>query len=350
METKDIKVVIYEPEILFWGVAAGFHGYAIEFINQYADCIYLNKRRIGKDLGYKVQLWKMGIKRHIRFIHSLEMAPDFKNVLIGFTVPLDDDDEILKFKGKKYFHLMDYYLFVSRNQIFLKKYGIDKVIGHTQMDINCDFFKKYYPEYIGKVISLPFGYQSRFKCKTPFNERKNIAVGLGSINPVNDPLLEEYAKKEFLEYYKNDMFMHPLRRFIQINEEYFNKVVDVRFPTSDKQKDFSYDAVKMLNNYKMFINDAGLANFPPARTYEGIACGCVMVAEDNEIYRELGFIPNVNYIAFEKNNYEQLKERIFYYQKHEDELSKMQEKSLQLSKKYVHSKIADDLYKILCDE
>ena len=62
METKDIKVVIYEPEILFWGVAAGFHGYAIEFINQYADCIYLNKRRIGKDLGYKVQLWKMGIK------------------------------------------------------------------------------------------------------------------------------------------------------------------------------------------------------------------------------------------------------------------------------------------------
>lgn len=344
MKEINFKIVIYEPEVLFWGVAAGFHGYATAFINQYADFIYINGRGIRKNLKYRRQLWRMGIRRNIPFIHTLAKEESKFEVLVGFTVPAEDDVQLSYFKGKKFFHLMDYYLSVSRNREFLKNNNIDYVIGHTQMDRNCDFFKKYYPEYFGKVVSLPFGYQSRFICKIPFENRKNVAIGLGSINPLNDPLLSERDKREFLEFFCDEEFMHPLRRYVQIHEDEFTGVIEVRFPSLEKQKDFSYDAVEMMNGYKMFLNDAGLSNFPPARTYEGIACGCVMVAEDNEIYRELGFIPDVNYISFEKENYEQLKQKIRYFQTHEDELLCIQEKSIMLSKNFSHNHIADELY------
>lgn len=62
-------------------------------------------------------------------------------------------------------------------------------------------------------------------------------------------------------------------------------------------RDNSYDAVERMNEYKMFINDEGENNFPQARTYEGIACGCVMVAADSPIYYDWGFVPEVNYIS-----------------------------------------------------
>lgn len=344
MEKKS-KIIIYDPEVIFWGVAAGFHGYAIAFIKEYADYIYINKR-LRTQLKYRQQLWKLGVRRNIPFIHSLKNT-DAADKLIGFVIPGEDDENINDFKGEKIFHLMDYYLFVARNKEFLEKYGVDRVIGHTQMDVNCEFFKKYYPQYVGKVISLPFGYQCRFKCNRSFDDRKNIAVGLGSINPTDDPLLDKEAKKELVEFYSDKQFMHPLRRYIQTHDKEFCDVIETKFPTPDKQKDFSYDAVEMLNRYKMFLNDAGLSNFPPARTYEGIACGCVMVAEQNSIYDQIGFIPDVNYIAYEKDNYEHLKEKIKYYQMHSEELRRIHLRSMELSKNYTHDKIADNLYQMI---
>lgn len=347
MENKKQKIIIYNPEVIYWGVAAGFHGYAISFIDKYADCIYLNKGFINR-LRYRRQLWRVGIKRYIPFISKLDNT-SANDKLVGFVVPLNDDENLAHFKGTKFFHLMDYYLFVSLNKTFLDKYKIDYVIGHTAMDKNCSFFKEYYPDYIGRVIDLPFGYQKRFKNIKPFKERKNIAVGLGSINLVDDLSLEKDVKKEFISYFSDEKFMHPLRRYIQTHEAELADVIDSKFPSPEKQKDFSYDAVEALNEYTMFINDAGLANFPPARTYEGIACGCVMVAEDNEIYRALGFVPDVNYIAFDKGNYQQMKEKIDFYINNAECLECLQKNSLELAKLFSHEAMAEKLYMEVLD-
>lgn len=348
MQSENSKIIIFDPEVIFWGVAAGFHGYAITFIDKYADCIYLNKG-VKDRLRYRRQLWRMGIRRYIPFINELKSSKK-EDKLIGFVIPSKDDDNIRDFVGKKFFHLMDYYLFVSRNKEFLCKYKVDYVIGHTAMDKNCEFFKLWYPEYIGRVISLPFGYQERFKNRKKFEERKNIAVGLGSINPVNDPRLDEETKAEFVDYFKNESFMHPLRRYIQTHEMDFIGVIDSKFPSPDKQKDFSYDAVEVLNNYRMFINDAGLSNFPPARTYEGIACGCVMVAENRTIYREIGFIPDVNYISFDNGDYIQMRDKIRFYIDNPDKLLDIQKKSLLLAEQYSHYEVSKRFMKEILNQ
>ena len=37
-----MKIVVYDPEILLWGIATEFHGYSVAFINKYEDFIYVN--------------------------------------------------------------------------------------------------------------------------------------------------------------------------------------------------------------------------------------------------------------------------------------------------------------------
>lgn len=342
-----MKIIIYEPSVLFWGKATGFHGYVISFIKLYADSIYIKDYSFKRNIKYRLRLWQLGIRRPVKILSKLPVAEE--SVVIGFNIPASDDSELVKFKGKKYFHLMDYYIDVKRNLQFLKQHNVDYVIGHTKMDKYCPFFYDYYDTYIGKTIGLPFGYQGRFTCNVNFADRINKAVGLGSINPINDPLLKDTAKQELVDYFRDVEFMHPVRRYVQLHEEEFADTIDARFPSPEKQKDFSYDAVAMLNKYRMFINDAGISNFPPARTFEGIACGCVMVAEDSDIYKELGFVPDINYIAYAKGDYEQMKSKIAYYQLHYDKLFAMHVKSLELAQQFPHDKIAEKLYAYIID-
>ena len=72
-------------------------------------------------------------------------------------------------------------------------------------------------------------------------------------------------------------------------------------------------------------------NFPPARTYEAIACGCVMVASDNEIYTRLGFTDGENYVAFKKNDLNDFREKATYYTENPELMVEMHKKKFTLS-------------------
>lgn len=320
-----------------------FHGYNRAFVKKYADAIYVQNYE--KAMQFRNVVKEPGFRKEIEIIRSVEHLNEGYDVLIGFHVGLSGTADLEFFKGLKIFHTLDYYLDTTKQCESLKNIKADYVIGHSQLDEYSDFFQKYYDDYVGRVISLPFGYGDRFINEITFLKRKNKAVGLGSINMVKDAMCTEEQTKECVDFFKGRVYTHETRKYIQDNADALTDCIDALFPSPDKQKDFSYDAVKMLNSYRMFVNDAGMSNFPPARTYEGIACGCVMVAEKNPIYDELGFIPDVNYVSFEKGNYQEMVDKIRYYMIHEEQLIDIQEKSLILSKKYSHEKVADILYK-----
>ena len=101
---KERGICIYKPEVLFWGKGAGFHGYSLTFINNHANCIYVNG--FVRGFKYRRQLWKMGIKRYIPIVHSLKKVNQTCDILVGFVVPADEDHEIDEFQGKKFFHLI----------------------------------------------------------------------------------------------------------------------------------------------------------------------------------------------------------------------------------------------------
>ena len=247
------------------------------------------------------------------------------------------------FNGLKIYHLMDYVFYPDKAYRALKRNGVKYVMAYCDHYANDGFFRKFYEDYTSdKIITVPFGFGNRFNIITPFGERKNKAIALGAVNPVNDQrggILLAYQ-----EFHNNEPFTHILRRNIVLNRETWNDCIDDMLPTFPETKNPNYDPVKVLNQYTMFINDAGLMNFPPARTYEGIASGCVMVAEDLQIWKDLGFENGKNCILFEKGNYIEMIDKIKYYMSHFNELWEIQKNSIELAQNFTHEKIADRLY------
>lgn len=344
---KECKIVIYNPIILLGKRSTELHGYAVEFIKNYVDYVYIANPRIMRKIKNKIT--ELMPQKEIKCTMSIQECNQKCDVMVGFHT-WRFETRLDKFTGLKVFHLLDYYLDVEDKRRFLLRNKIDFVIGYTQMDKFCPFFKKYYAEWIGKSYDLPYGYDKRFQNKVNFEQRINRAVGLGSINPVDDPLCRSKQKKQLVDFFGDKEYQHETRRYLQMHAEQFSGIIDAKFPPFGKQKDFSYDAVAMMNAYKMFINDEGVANFPPARTFEGIASGTVMVAAYNEIYSDLGFIPDYNYIAFEKGNYTDLKEKITYYMMHDEKLKQLQKNSLILAHNYSHQEIAKKLFMFVQEE
>ncbi len=343
-----MKVVVYKPDFLIWESLSPthrFHGYMSAFVELYAD--YIFAPGIRQAYRYQKALAKLGIRKKLKYIYRMEALNARTDVLVGFSIPYQEGEFLKAYRGLKVFHTTDYYMHPRETQAYLSSVDADAVIGHCQLDAHCAFFRQMYPEFIGKTISLPFGYAERFAVTKDFDDRINKAVGLGSINPVRDPMVSDSDTKDFVAYFKGEAYQHPLRYYLRENRECYTDCIDALFPGGTQQKDFSYDAVQMLNSYRMFINDEGLSNFPPARTFEGIACGCVMVASDNPIYTDLGFIPGVNYIAFSKGDYEDLGRKLRYYIAHPEELRAIQEASVKLAEHFTHQEVARMLYQKL---
>lgn len=337
------KIIVYNPEGLLNDGGYRFHGYITEYVKKYADYVFVPNPIKACKIAKILKSYECAKK--IKVVCTLARINKSENIIVGFGADRNRTYGMEKFQGKIVFHLMDYYIDAPNVKSYLRALQVDYVIGHCQMDKACEFFDEYYPEYIGKVIDLPFGYEKRFKSKKNFSERKKKAIGLGSINLMSDQRLSEEATHEMKVFFGNRKYQHEVRAYLRDHEDEFSDVIDAKFPSDKQQKDFSYDAVEMLNDYQMFINDEGFSNFPPARTYEGIACGCVMVAPVSPIYSNIGFDAGINYIGYEKNNYQDLHDKILYYIEHQEELIELQKNSIVLAKEFSHEQIADRLQK-----
>lgn len=338
-----MKIAVNNPSILLTtDTSRLFHGYGLYFVLKYCDYIYVqNEDRI---LEFKRRLKEINPDREISFIRTIEELNEKSEVLVSLSIPTKSTYGIENYNGMVVIHSTDHHVDASHNYKMLKECGANYVIGHSQLDSRSEFFCNYYPGFIGKVISVPFGYAPRFKCYTPFSDRKNKAVGIGSINMIKDAMLSEQQSKDMVTYFNSQKWMHPFRKYVQDHEDELLDCIDSLFPSPSKQKDFGYDAVSLMNQYKMFINDAGIQEFPPARTFEGIACGCVMVADDDPIYEDIGFKQDYNYISYTKGVYEEAIDKIRFYIKNEKKLEELQKKSIDLSTEFTQEKMADLMY------
>ena len=114
-------------------------------------------------------------------------------------------------------------------------------------------------------------------------------LGIGSVNPVDDPLCPAGELDDYVAFHPGERWTHRWRRALLEQSDGLADILTCRFPVFPQSKDSSYDAVALLNAHAMFANDEGLMAFPPARTYEGPACGALLVAGDSPALRELGF-------------------------------------------------------------
>lgn len=336
-----MRIAVHNPVYMLQDQKKNFCGYNYEFIIRYASVLFVTDvRRIRL---YQDKLKELG-RSDIELVTRVSVLNQKADVLVSFSgVP----NRLLYrppkgFKGIKIYHVMDYVFEAGKAAKALKKSQVDYLMGYCDHSKYCRFFQAYYPGYEGKILSVPFGYGKRFQNNVPFEKRRNKAIALGSVNPVNDGKGNEL--KEYRQFYATEEFTHKLRRAVVMHRQEWKDCIDDLLPTFPQTKNPDYDPVEKLNAYTMYINDAGLMNFPPARTYEGIACGCVMVAERLPIWEDLGFQEGINCILFQKGDYQDMADQISYYRAHEQELQSLQKESLKLAKRYRHEDVAKRLY------
>lgn len=336
-----MRIAVINPVFLLQNQEKNFNGYNYLFFMEYVSVIYVTDLR--RYHAFKVFL-EQNNRNDVVMVTNGRALNKAADVVISFNgVPNRFFHRFpKKFYGLKICHIMDYVFYASKANRALEKYKVNYLLGYCNHGKYCKFFRQYFPSYVNRVISQPFGYGKRFQDLTAFEERQNKAIALGSVNPVRD--MKGVILKEYSEFYRDEEFTHRLRRQVVLHREEWGQWIDDKLPVYPDTKNPYYNPVEELNKYTMFINDAGLMNFPPARTYEGIASGCVMVAERLEVWGDFGFQDGINCILFEKGNYEDMIKKIGHYQDRPDELKVLQVNSLKLAESYSHDKLARKLY------
>lgn len=220
----------------------------------------------------------------------------------------------------------------------IKNAGIMAILNEVNLSQTCDLFKKYYDINLPWTI-IPFISEKRFKRIKPFSERKKKAFSVGTITYKTHP--------EFIEVY-GDPCDQPIRKAVKSNPEFFkdtadcyssdyNEDDDVKVVTSKdnpfsaflkrlhnrlnngrQKKYFSFDMVEKFNEYKMHIVGEEILGIPGIGYVEGMACGSAYIGLDSPMYRDLGLLPGVHYIAYDGTK-EGLRETVEYWQRPENQ-------------------------------
>jgi len=254
-----------------------------------------------------------------------------------------------EFTGLKAYHAWEFVFFAPETNRALVEGNVDVVLGYARHDEYSPFFRALYPSFAGRTIAVPFGFQPRFAARVPFEERIRKVIGLGSVNPVNDPLCPPGELDAYVAFHAGEEWTHRWRRTLLEHADALSDVLDARFPVFPETKDFSYDAVEVLNAYAMFANDPGLMAFPPARSYEGTACGALLVGEDTAVHRDLGFVHGENALLHAPQDTEDFARVVREALAEPEHLAQMAEAGRRMvHERYTHPAVARTLYEQLC--
>ena len=251
-------------------------------------------------------------------------------------------NSVKKFDGLKIFHIGDYFGYrpASITNKMLEGVGVNYLLGYSMHDRYCNYFSNYFPEFNNRVWTLPFGYAPRFEVNKPFNLRLNKSIAVGSVNPLR-PLNDKL--ESFIEpanFFPDESWFHIFRRKLILNKRYLLNEMDSMLPEFPQIKDFKYDLPSKFNDYKMFVACESIFNFPPAKYYEGIACGSVLFCSDHECNKEIDLIDGYNCVMFRQNDFLDFQDKVKFYQTNPEKLNEISNNGLNfVSTNYSHNNV-----------
>ena len=264
------------------------------------------------------------------------------NLMCFDRIDSEFSDSVKKFDGLKVFHIGDYFGYrpASITNKNLESVGVNYLLGYSMHDKYCKYFSHYFPEFKNRVWTLPFGYAPRFELKKPFNSRINKSIAVGSVNPLR-PLNDKI--ESFIEpanFFPDESWFHIFRRKLILNKNYLLNEMDSMLPEFPQIKDFKYDLPSKFNEYKMFVACESIYNFPPAKYYEGMACGTVLFCSDHDCNKEIGLVDGNNCVMFKQNDFLDFKDKVKFYQSNTQNLNEISNNGLKfVSANYSHSNV-----------
>lgn len=351
-----MRLAVQTPMFLYGNLERNYNGYATEFVRLFRPVIYLPgfKSRATRGAMFKYRVaTKSTAFRYNEFEYAYSEAELNRkaDVLVCFNgFPYQEwNAPPRKFRGLKLFHAFEYVFRASESNRLYEQAGVDYLLGYTDHARHCAFFRHTYPRYCGKVISVPFGYGPRFSAQPDTVSRVLKVIAVGAINPVDDPTVEDRAAlADYRKFYRNEQWTHAWRQMLRQHEAELTEVMDSFLPKFPSTNNPHYDAVQMMRKYAMFANDEGLMAFPPARTYEGVAAGAVMVSDDHECFKDLGFVDGENCIMHRKLDISDFRERVSWYASDRGRLQRVAEAGQEMvRRRYSHVQIARDLFAVI---
>ncbi len=349
VQRQTMRIAVQSPYFLFADETTNFNGYDLAFFKLYKPAIYFpGWRRINLLRAYR-RMRQMGMNpEEYEFVLTEAQLNKKADVLLGFCgrPDLSALRPLKKFKGLKAFHVMDYVFCAKESYQALLEGGVDYVLGYANHGKYCPFFQRFYPQFSNKVISVPFGFGNRFKLNIPFSERVKKCIAAGSVNPVDDPAVKNRKElMDYITYYSHIRWSHQWRRMLSEHETSLSDVMDSVLPKFPETKNLSYKAPDLFNRYQLFANDEGLMQFPPARTYEGVAAGALMVAANHPVYHDIGFKDGENCILHEPLRVDLFREKVKWYLDRPSVLEKIAANGHQMiTTHYNHPQIAKGLH------
>ena len=251
---------------------------------------------------------------------------------------------------------------ISKNA---KNLGINLFIAENNLKKNSPYFIKYFDWYDKDVYHLPYVFKPRFKKLKSFDERDNICFATGTYENLKD-----HPRYKGLKDFYGIQTIHPMRKTIYENAKnmtdiIFSKISDYnevqqKTPKSGlynkifirlyntffvKQTEyFKFDIVAEYNNAKMFVVPEEANDLPGVGFVEGMACGSAYIGLDDPMYRDIGLIPGIHYIAY-NGTLSDLETKIKYYQKNNNELKEIANRGYEFTKEHFNGEhVAQKLY------
>jgi hypothetical protein len=306
----------------------GWKGLLRYFLDPFGLIIWVlaNKISLSK-IGFVFS--KAGLGKHdvLFFMHYGNFTyEDVANAQRGSDLALAlSDVDILKLG-----HLTHYAYQPAIGSNNLKKLGVNLLVAENNLKSNSDFYRKYFDHLDADFWCLPFIAAERFKSTTSFRERSCKLVATGSITfKMIDP--------DFINFFQTDE-LQPLRRQIyeqahlhaaeidslisDLNASRATEKVKVdslwcrllrRFRPHPQRSYYKKNIVDVYNSYMMFTVPEEVCDLPAIGVVEGMACGCVFFGLDSPMYRDLGMVPGIHYVAHD-GTLEDLLEKIRYFQ------------------------------------
>lgn len=334
----------------------GIHNYILDLVSSgkvrylYFEEDTLKKNiLLSRNLKLNKILKEITKNNNVEYIYTSKKLNSTCDLLLNFNTHTKDHDftdNIKKFEGLKIWHVGDYFWNEPGSIINerYQKYGVDYLFGYSSHDKYCEYFQTVFPSYIGKVIPVPFGFQKRFKKTREFSDRLNKCVALGSVNPLR-PL--QYNIQNYIEssnFYPDEAWFHKFRRMILLKQSQLRSSTDIILPVFPKIKDFDYDLVEKFNEYQMFVSCESIFHFPPAKFFEGPACGTALVCAKTGCNLQYGFKDGINCIMYKEYDVADYKEKVEYYQHHPEKLIEIQKNGYNYVRKHFsHEKIAENI-------
>jgi hypothetical protein len=213
----------------------------------------------------------------------------------------------------------------------LKKLGPNILVAENNLLSNSNFYNKYFGDLNADFWCLPYIAAQRFQSQTPFCQRQCKLVATGSITfKMTDP--------DFINFFRTNE-LQLLRRLIYEHAHEYSNEIDcmisdlnaTRLAGKEKKQPFlhrllrryipnprnSYyhrNIVDIYNSYMMFTVPEEVCDLPAIGVFEGMACGCAFFGLDSPMYRDLGMMPGMHYVAHDGTLGDLVKKVQFYQQ------------------------------------